>query len=117
MRRAGVPGKRRAGDAHFPHRIGPACLVAVVGTVIAAPLCWIWSGAQATVVPAVAPRVGGANLDPAYIHGAICPVGGEGAAITMPAANTAGMSQHLKEISAQTAMTRSSKPAARPGTF
>jgi hypothetical protein len=39
--------------------------------------------------------------DSAYIFGAICPARGVGAAMIMPAANTEGMNQHLKEISTQ----------------
>jgi hypothetical protein len=40
---------------------------------------------------------------PAYLYGAICPARGTGAAIIMPAANTEGMNEHLKEISSQAA--------------
>jgi hypothetical protein len=39
--------------------------------------------------------------DSAYIYGAICPARGVGAAIVMPAANTEGMNEHLKEIASQ----------------
>jgi hypothetical protein len=39
----------------------------------------------------------------AYIFGAICPARGVGAAMIMPAANTEGMNEHLKEISTQVA--------------
>jgi hypothetical protein len=39
----------------------------------------------------------------AYLYGAICPTRGTGAAIIMPAANTEGMNEHLKEISSQVA--------------
>jgi hypothetical protein len=41
--------------------------------------------------------------DSAYIFGAICPARGVGAAMIMPAANTEGMNEHLKEISTQVA--------------
>lgn len=41
--------------------------------------------------------------DSAYIFGAICPARGAGAAMIMPAANTEGMNEHLKEISTQIA--------------
>jgi hypothetical protein len=41
--------------------------------------------------------------DSAYLYGAICPARGVGAAIIMPAANTEGMNEHLKEISTQVA--------------
>ena len=41
--------------------------------------------------------------DSAYIFGAICPARGVGAAMIMPAANTEGMNEHLKEISTQIA--------------
>ena len=41
--------------------------------------------------------------DSAYLYGAICPARGVGAAIIMPATNTEGMSEHLKEISTQVA--------------
>jgi len=41
--------------------------------------------------------------DSAYLYGAICPARGLGAAIIMPAANTEGMNEHLKEISTQVA--------------
>jgi transposase len=39
--------------------------------------------------------------DSAYLFGAICPERGVGAAIIMPAANTAAMSEHLAEIATQ----------------
>jgi transposase len=39
--------------------------------------------------------------DSAYIFGAICPARGVGAAMIMPAANTEGMNEHLKELSTQ----------------
>jgi hypothetical protein len=39
--------------------------------------------------------------DSAYLYGAICPARGVGAAVIMPAANTEGMNQHLKEIGTQ----------------
>lgn len=39
----------------------------------------------------------------AYLYGAICPALRKGAAVIMPAANTEGMNEHLKEISAQVA--------------
>ena len=39
----------------------------------------------------------------AYLYGAICPAHRKGAAVIMPAANTAGMNEHLQEISAQVA--------------
>ena len=39
----------------------------------------------------------------AYLFGAICPERGVGAAVLMPAANTEGMNEHLKEISRQVA--------------
>ena len=41
--------------------------------------------------------------DSVYLYGAICPARGVGAAIIMPAANTEGMNEHLKEISTQVA--------------
>jgi hypothetical protein len=41
--------------------------------------------------------------DSVYLYGAICPLRGVGAAVIMPAANTEGMNQHLKEISTQIA--------------
>ena len=41
--------------------------------------------------------------DSAYIFGAICPARGVGAAMIMPAANTKGMTEHLKELSTQVA--------------
>jgi DDE superfamily endonuclease len=41
--------------------------------------------------------------DSAYLYGAICPAHRKGAAVIMPAANTAGMNEHLQEISAQVA--------------
>jgi hypothetical protein len=41
--------------------------------------------------------------DSAYLYGAICPARGVGAAIIMPAANTEGMNEHLKEIGTQVA--------------
>jgi hypothetical protein len=41
--------------------------------------------------------------DSAYLYGAICPAHGVGAAVIMPAANTEGMNEHLKEISSQVA--------------
>jgi hypothetical protein len=41
--------------------------------------------------------------DSAYLYGAICPERGVGAAVIMPAANTEGMNEHLKEISSQVA--------------
>jgi transposase len=41
--------------------------------------------------------------DSAYIFGAICPARGVGAAVIMPAANTEGMNEHLKEICTQIA--------------
>ena len=41
--------------------------------------------------------------DSAYLYGAICPARGLGAAIIMPAANTEGTNEHLKEISTQVA--------------
>jgi DDE superfamily endonuclease len=41
--------------------------------------------------------------DSVYLYGAICPARGVGAAVIMPAANTEGMNQHLKEISTQIA--------------
>jgi len=41
--------------------------------------------------------------DSAYLYGAICPARGVGAAVIMPAANTEGMNEHLKEISTQVA--------------
>jgi hypothetical protein len=41
--------------------------------------------------------------DSAYVHGAICPARGVGAAIVMPAANAEGMNEHLKEISTRVA--------------
>jgi hypothetical protein len=41
--------------------------------------------------------------DSAYLYGAICPARGVGAAVIMPAANTEGMNQHLKEIGTQIA--------------
>ena len=37
--------------------------------------------------------------DSAYLYGAICPARGVGAAVIMPAANTEGMNEHLKELS------------------
>ena len=39
----------------------------------------------------------------AYLYGAICPAHRKGAAVIMPAANPAGMNEHLQEISAQVA--------------
>ena len=39
----------------------------------------------------------------AYWYGAICPAHRKGATVIMPAANTAGMNEHLQEISAQVA--------------
>ena len=39
--------------------------------------------------------------DSAYLFGALCPARATGAAIIMPAANTAAMNEHLKEISTQ----------------
>lgn len=39
--------------------------------------------------------------DSAYLFGALCPERASGAAIIMPAANTAAMNAHLKEISTQ----------------
>jgi hypothetical protein len=39
--------------------------------------------------------------DSVYLYGAICPARGVGAAIIMPAANTEGMNEHLKEIGTQ----------------
>jgi len=39
----------------------------------------------------------------AYLFGAICPARGVGAAVIMPAANTAAMNAHLAEISTQIA--------------
>jgi hypothetical protein len=41
--------------------------------------------------------------DSAYLVGAICPARGVGAAMIMPAANSEGMNEHLKEISTQIA--------------
>lgn len=41
--------------------------------------------------------------DSVHLFGAICPARGVGAAIIMPAANTAAMNEHLKEISTQVA--------------
>ena len=41
--------------------------------------------------------------DSAYLYGAICPARQLGAAVIMPAANSAGMSEHLQEISTQVA--------------
>lgn len=41
--------------------------------------------------------------DSAHIFGAICPARGVGAAMIMPAPNTEGMNEHLKEISTQIA--------------
>lgn len=39
--------------------------------------------------------------DSAYLYGAICPARGVGAAIILPAVNTEGMNEHLKEIATQ----------------
>ena len=39
--------------------------------------------------------------DSAYLYGAICPARGVGAAVIMPAANTEGMNELLKELSSQ----------------
>ena len=39
--------------------------------------------------------------DSAYLYGAICPARGVGAAVIMPAANTEGMNELLKEVSTQ----------------
>ena len=36
----------------------------------------------------------------AYLYGVICPAHRKGAAVIMPAANAAGMNEHLQEISA-----------------
>jgi hypothetical protein len=41
--------------------------------------------------------------DSVYLFGALCPSRAVGAAIIMPAANSEAMSEHLKEISSQTA--------------
>lgn len=41
--------------------------------------------------------------DSAHLYGAICPARNVGAAVIMPAVNTEGMNEHLKEISAQVA--------------
>ena len=41
--------------------------------------------------------------DSACIFGAVCPARGAGAAVIMPAANTEGVNEHLKEISTQVA--------------
>ena len=41
--------------------------------------------------------------DSAYLYGAICPAHRKGAGVILPAANTEGMNEHLKEISAQVA--------------
>lgn len=49
------------------------------------------------------PMVRDNRHDSVYIYGAICPARGVGAAIIMPAANTEGMNEHLKEISTQVA--------------
>ena len=39
--------------------------------------------------------------DSAYLYGAICPARGVGAAIILPAVNTEGMNEHLREIATQ----------------
>jgi len=39
--------------------------------------------------------------DSAFLFGAICPDRGVGAAVIMPAANSEGMNEHLKELSTQ----------------
>ena len=43
------------------------------------------------------------RYDSAYLFGAICPARRVGAAIIMPAVNTAAMNEHLKEIGTQVA--------------
>jgi hypothetical protein len=47
------------------------------------------------------PMVRDNHHDSAYLYGAMYSVRGVGAAIIMPAANTEGMNEHLKEISTQ----------------
>jgi hypothetical protein len=47
------------------------------------------------------PMVRDNRHDSAYLYGAICPARGVGAAVIMPAANTEGMNELLKEVSTQ----------------
>lgn len=52
------------------------------------------------------PAVRDNRHDSVYLFGAICPDREVGAAIIMPAANTAAMNEHLKEISTQSSQAR-----------
>ncbi|MGC2459659.1 MAG: transposase [Steroidobacteraceae bacterium] len=47
------------------------------------------------------PMVRDNRHESAYLYGAICPARGVGAAVIMPAANTEGMNEQLKELSTQ----------------
>ena len=106
------PKKDAAAQQAFKRDFATLAKDALLGTATGTPV-EIWFQDEARVgqqgthgyvwapVGSRPPMVRDNRRESAYIYGAICPARGVGAAIIMPAANTEGMSEHLREISTQ----------------